>query len=85
MAKHTLLMEEALDGEYTVRLFWNPRSMNSFVVQEHHPSSGWLHGYHCGSLRKALNYIDVTLRDRIHKELHPGNCECADCWQQMER
>lgn len=85
MAKHTLLLEEDLPGNYRVRLFWNPRSMNCFIVKEYHPRSDWLHGYQCGSLRKALKYIDQTLRDRIHRELHPNGCECADCWQQAER
>lgn len=89
MARHTLLLEEDLPGQYKVRLFWDCRSMNCFVVKEYHPGSDWLHGYQCGSLRKAMKYIDETLRDRIHRELHPpredgGSCECAECWQQAE-
>lgn len=61
-----ILIEE-LEGGYSVRLIFQPRARNRFKVEEHHPCSGWVHSYHCGSLRKAIEYIDVTLRDRIHR------------------
>lgn len=83
MSGGPILIEE-LEGGHSVRLVFQPRARNRFKVETHHPSSGWVHEYHCGSLRKALHHIDVTLRNQIHRELHPDGCECHECWRQAE-
>lgn len=70
--EQTVLLHERLPGHNTVQLIHHPGRLCPFVVRSYHPSSGWLHRYQCGSLRKAMKFIDGVLLEQFVKEAKGG-------------
>lgn len=64
-----VLLHERFPGNYEAKLLYIPTRSSPFVVKVYHPGSDWLHRYQCGSLRKAMKFVDVTLVSEISQEL----------------
>jgi len=63
------LLNEPLDHDYRVRLTaWPINERPIYKIELYHPASDWVHRYGCGSLRKALTMIDVTIPAEIALE-----------------